>query len=185
MHLTRPLFRARTTASAITMATFPGDCLPPERYSESRQALFELINAWAKPRGYAFTTLSSTKEKNGTSTVIYACDRSGDPPRGGERQRRMTTRKTNCPFSVIAKETTDGGWAPQLLLEPRQRIEPFRTQSSLPRSSTKREPSQFEVVEAKVQAVQPRRAPSKCTKCHAVGHTRTSRACPLRYSDVL
>jgi len=73
--------------------------------------------------------------------------------------------------------------APVLLLEPRQRIEPIRAQNSLPRSSTKREPSQFEVVEA--QSVRPRRAPSQCRKCNAVGHTRTSRACPLRYSDAL
>ena len=73
--------------------------------------------------------------------------------------------------------------APQLLLEPRQRIEPIQAQSSLPRSSTQREPSQFEAVEA--QAARPRRAPSKCSNCHAIGHTRTSRACPLRYSDVL
>ena len=29
------------------------------------------------------------------------------------------------------------------------------------------------------------RAPSKCTKCHALGHTRTSKACPLRYTEVL
>ena len=71
----------------------------------------------------------------------------------------------------------------QLLLEPRQLIEPVRVQSSLPRSSTRREPSQFEAVEAQAQ---PRaRAPSQCTKCGAVGHIRTSRACPLRYSDVL
>jgi len=26
------------------------------------------------------------------------------------------------------------------------------------------------------------KAPSQCTKCHAIGHTRTSRACPLHYS---
>ena len=71
--------------------------------------------------------------------------------------------------------------APQLLLEPRQLIEPRG--GAVPKSSTKREPSQFEVVEA-AQA-EPRRAPSTCSKCHAVGHIRTSRACPLRYSDVL
>ena len=75
------------------------------------------------------------------------------------------------------------GGNPQFLLEPRQRIEPVQVQSSLPRSSTRREPSQFEAVEAQAQ---PRaRAPSQCTKCDAVGHIRTSRACPLRYSDVL
>ncbi|SRR6266566_6218711 len=68
-----------------------------------------------------------------------------------------------------------------LLLEPRQRIEPIRAQSSLPRSSTRRKPSQFEVVEAQAR----HRAPSQCTRCGTVGHTRTSRACPLRYSDIL
>ena len=72
---------------------------------------------------------------------------------------------------------------PQFFLKPRQLIEPVRVQSSLPRSSTRREPSQFEAVEAQAQ---PRaRAPSQCTKCGAVGHIRTSRACPLRYSDVI
>ena len=73
----------------------------------------------------------------------------------------------------------------QLLLEPRQLIEPVRARSSLPRSSTKREPSQFEVVEAQARAQPQARAPSKCTKCHRVGHTRTSKACLLCYSDVL
>ena len=71
--------------------------------------------------------------------------------------------------------------APLHLLEPRQRIEPIRARSALPTSSTQREPSQFEAVEAQPRA----RAPTTCSKCHAVGHIRTSRACPLRYSDVL
>jgi hypothetical protein len=82
--------------------------------------------------------------------------------------------------------------APRLLLEPRQRIEPVRARSSLPRSSTKREPSYFEVVEAQTsrtgpagQVGQARRAPSQCTNCGAVGHIRTSKACPLRYSEIL
>ena len=73
--------------------------------------------------------------------------------------------------------------APQMLLEPRQRIEPKEAQSSVPKSSIKQEPSQFEVVEA--QVARPRRAPSKCTNCGTIGHTRTSKACPQRYSDVL
>jgi hypothetical protein len=73
--------------------------------------------------------------------------------------------------------------APQLLLEPSQRIEPATAQSSLPKSSTKRAPSHFEVVEGQVGGV--RRAPPTCSKCHVVGHVMTSKACPLRYSDVL
>ncbi len=70
-----------------------------------------------------------------------------------------------------------------LLFEPRQRIEPIQARSSFPRSNTKRKPSQFEVVEAQIAWL--RRAPSQYTKCNAVGYTRTSRVCPLRYSDIL
>lgn len=65
--------------------------------------------------------------------------------------------------------------SPVHLLEP-QRIEP-RVQHrvhTLPESSTRREPSQFEVVEAV------RQAPT-CSKCHATGHRRNSRVCPLRH----
>ena len=104
---------ATTTATAIVMATFADDCLPPEGHFESRKALFESINAWAKPRGYAFTTQRSTKEKNGSSTVIYACDRSRNPPSSSaERQKKTATRKTNCLFSVLAKESlSDNTWA--------------------------------------------------------------------------
>jgi hypothetical protein len=72
--------------------------------------------------------------------------------------------------------------APLHLLEPR-RIEPKATQSSLPASSTKREPSAFEVVEA-TQATRAKR-PSQCTACGKIGHIRTSRVCPKRYSDIV
>jgi len=54
---------------------FPTDCLPPayskkkaknylppEGYFESREALFVSINAWAKSRGYEFTTQRSIRE---------------------------------------------------------------------------------------------------------------------------
>ena len=57
---------------------------------------------------------------------------------------------------------------PQLLLEPRQCIEP-RTQSSVPKSSTKREPSQFEKVEAQAQA-RARRLPSTYVFYHLMQH---------------
>ena len=72
--------------------------------------------------------------------------------------------------------------APLHLLEP-HRIEAKATISSLPASSTKREPSAFEVVEA-TQAIRAKR-PSQCTACGEIGHTRTSRACPKRYSDII
>jgi hypothetical protein len=110
MHLTQ---RCPTPKSPPKMATFPDDCLPPEGFFESRQALFESINAYAKPRGYAFTTAKSTTEKTGRTTVTYACDRSRRQPddkRVRQGKRKTTTRMTECPFSVFAKETPEG-WA--------------------------------------------------------------------------
>lgn len=91
-------------------AAFSNDCLPPEGEYNSRDALFEAINAWAAPRGYAFTTGKSTKEKTGKRTVTYSCDRSCRPPSSfKQRQRKTTSRGTSCPFSVLAKESLDKG----------------------------------------------------------------------------
>ena len=90
------------------LGAFREGCLPPECDYESRDALFKAINAWAAPRGYAFTTGKSTKEKTGRRTVTYSCDRSCRPPNSSkERQRKTTTRGTGCPFSVLAKESRD------------------------------------------------------------------------------
>ena len=99
-----------TTVNNIAMATFPDDSLPPEAIYDSRDALFKSINAWAAPRGYAFSTGKSTKEKSGRMTVTYACDRLFQPSTTGERQRKTTTRGTGCPFSVLAKESPDNTW---------------------------------------------------------------------------
>ena len=71
--------------------------------------------------------------------------------------------------------------APQLLLEPRQRIEQILQSSRIPKQSTTREPSAFKAVE---RAAAPR-AVSRCSKCGAFGHIRTSKVCPQRYSELL
>ena len=90
------------------LPTFGDDCLPPEDEYESRSSLFKSINAWAEPRGYAFTTAKSTKERSGKQTITYACDRYSRPPSDAlDRQRKTTTRGTGCPFSVLAKESLD------------------------------------------------------------------------------
>jgi hypothetical protein len=92
----------------MSIQAFPDDCLPPERDYESRDALFAAINAWAAPRGYAFTTGKSSKTPSGRWKVTYACDRSCKPPNPSrERQRKTTTRGTGCQFSVLATETLD------------------------------------------------------------------------------
>ena len=95
------------------LTIFPDDCLPPEGFFESREALFESINAYARPRGYAFTTGRSTTEKTARTTVTYVCDRgrqlpSSDRNSTREGKRKTTTRMTNCPFSVLAKESSEG-----------------------------------------------------------------------------
>ncbi|PWI63991.1 hypothetical protein PCL_01195 [Purpureocillium lilacinum] len=94
----------------------PADCLPPEGKFESRDALYAAINAWAAPRGYAFTTGRSTRKKaNGRPTVTYTCDRAGRPGahRGkGDKpmdpKRQTSTRITGCQFSINAKQDPDG-----------------------------------------------------------------------------
>lgn len=70
--------------------------------------------------------------------------------------------------------------SPQPLLEPRRRIDPVIASSSLPLSSVRRELSGFEVIEN----VRATRTPPLCSKCHILGHTRTSKDCPLRYSEL-
>lgn len=69
----------------------------------------------------------------------------------------------------------------QLLLEPRSRPDRTATSSTRPHSSTRRDPSAFEAVEA---ATKPK-APSKCSRCHAFGYIMTSKACPLRHEELM
>jgi len=91
-----------------SLTPFPDDYLPPESEYESREAIFEAINAWAATRGYAFITGRSTKEKTGRRTIPYMCDRRRNHRIvSRERQRKTTTRTTGCEFSVLAKENKD------------------------------------------------------------------------------
>ncbi len=92
------------------MESFPDDILPPEGTYESRAALLTAIQAWAKPRGYAFVTGTSRKQ-SGRLKVVFACDRYGRIPQSTtERTRHTASRKTGCKFSVLAKESRDGTW---------------------------------------------------------------------------
>jgi hypothetical protein len=49
--------------------------LPPLATYPSKEALFEAIQSWSKPRGYAFTIGRSTRRKDGRQKVNYMCDR--------------------------------------------------------------------------------------------------------------
>ena len=70
---------------------------------------------------------------------------------------------------------------PTLLLEPLSKVEARVARSSQPISSTRRLPSSFEAIEA----IGRQKAPPKCSRCHKVGHTMTSHACPLRHQELL
>src|ERR1700722_12479398 len=86
--------------------TDPSDALslPPLATYPSKEALFEAIQSWSKPRGYAFTTTRSIRMRNGRQKVFYACDRHPIPkpePRP-ERIRDTQSRGTGCLFQVVA-----------------------------------------------------------------------------------
>ncbi|KAL9563956.1 hypothetical protein ACKAV7_011991 [Fusarium commune] len=88
---------------------FPDDAMPPEGQYSSREELVTAINAWAAPRGYAFSVKSSVVTPSGRTRVIYSCDRgAGKAPKvkpAKERKRKTTTRRTGCQFSIAAKES--------------------------------------------------------------------------------
>ena len=88
---------------------FADDCLPPETEYVSREELVTTINTWAAARGYASITRKSTTKSSGRKVITYACDRSWKPRSSAEKEpkRKTTTRGTNCPFSVLAKESLD------------------------------------------------------------------------------
>lgn len=70
---------------------------------------------------------------------------------------------------------------PQPMLEPRKVPSQLNQRSNQRATSTRREPSAFEKIEA---ATRPKALP-KCSMCHTIGHAMTSKACPLRYTELL
>ena len=109
-----PLFAAPTlppqppTDASISDALAP----PPLATYPSKEALFEAIQSWSKPRGYAFTTSRSIRMSNRRQKVFYTCDR--HPPLRTEprieRVRNTQSRGTGCLFQVVAIETPSLGW---------------------------------------------------------------------------
>jgi hypothetical protein len=89
--------------------------LPPVGHYPTNDALFEAIQLHAKRSGYCFIKLRSTK-KGTRTTVTYGCDRYGKPPapKDGEvrqRQRKHSSRRTDCQFSILGVQLKDGaGW---------------------------------------------------------------------------
>ena len=149
-------------------------------------ALYGVVQGWVsyealrkveKQRRLLASILPPARPCSGTFSRVYGLPclhRLKDIQDKGEA---LTLDHFHTHWRLIRK-----GGPPQPLLEPRQVIEPTRlhTITASTTSSTKREPSQFEVIEARTA-----RAPDTCSQCHTVGHRRGSKACPQRYSDVL
>jgi hypothetical protein len=112
--------------------------LPPLATYPSKKALFEAIQSWSKPRGYAFIVQRSKRLGNGRQKVQYACDRcSYLPLLDSQRIRNTRTRGTGCLFSVIAVELLDGlGWEVRYRLEAQ-----FNTHNHPPSQSPAAHPS--------------------------------------------
>ena len=68
---------------------------------------------------------------------------------------------------------------PQPILEPRRVPKQGTQTTSQPRTSTRREPCGFETVQSG------KKDPRTCSRCHEIGHIRSSRACPLRFQELL
>src|SRR6478735_10516566 len=88
---------------------FPDDFLPPEGEYESREALFEAINAWAATRGYAFITGRSTKEKTGRRTITYMCDR--------RRNHPIVSRNANVRRQLEQQAASSLYWRRKIMIE--------------------------------------------------------------------
>jgi hypothetical protein len=111
--------------------------LPPLAVYQSKQALFEAIQAWAKPRGYAFTTSKSKRIGEGRQKVYFACDRYKPVRIEAPRIRKTQSRTTGCPFSILAVELGEQqGW--ELKHRPEYK---FSTHNHAPSPSPSAHPS--------------------------------------------
>ncbi len=81
------------------MQAFPADVVPPEGVYPTRQAAIEAANAWAKPRGYALTTMRPKSSPIGLVTVVLACDRYGRPAGPSATCRRETATVHGAPIA--------------------------------------------------------------------------------------
>ncbi len=115
------LLEAELPAAAATTTQLPSSVvdkdmsLPPPGIYLSKLALFEAIQKWALPRGYAFTIRQSKRVPGSfREKVHYGCDCRQQKPvyNSTESYRRKTnSRGTGCQFSVIAVESIDKvGW---------------------------------------------------------------------------
>ena len=80
--------------------------LPPLATYPSKEALFEAIQSWSKPRGYAFTVSRSKRIHDKRQKVYYTYDRSYlYANTQTECVYKTQTRGLGYPFQVVILET--------------------------------------------------------------------------------
>lgn len=134
-----PSFSPPPPPSPSPPATDASDALslPPLATYHSKEALFEAIQTWSKPRGYAFTTIRSKRMRDQRQKVYYACDRSYLATNTQTEHIRDTqSRGTGCLFQVIAAETLSSDWEVRYRPEAR-----FNTHNHPPSQSPAAHPS--------------------------------------------
>lgn len=83
--------------------------LPPLAIYPSKEDLYDAIQNWSKPRGYAFAISRSKRLHSGNQRVYYACDRSFQSSLLAQARSRATQlRGTGCPFAILAIELPSG-----------------------------------------------------------------------------
>jgi hypothetical protein len=83
--------------------------LPLEATYLSKEALFEAIQTWAKPQGYAFIILRRNRVGTSRQKVYLACNRRYAPSLLNiDRIHNSRSCGTGCLFSILAVETSLG-----------------------------------------------------------------------------
>jgi hypothetical protein len=92
-----------------------GDLLPDAIYATANDVL-DAYRKHAYDKGYGVVLDYYDKNKKGRKTV-YMCDRGGKPRdrknldmHASKKRPNAASRKTNCPFRIIAQEQEDGRW---------------------------------------------------------------------------
>jgi hypothetical protein len=77
--------------------------LPPRAIYPTRETMFEAIQGWARPRGYAFSIAKSKETNSGRLKVHYVYDRRArtQPNKLANRVRNTKSRGSGCQFSIL------------------------------------------------------------------------------------
>lgn len=120
-----------------------GEPLPDAVYASST-ALLAAYQAYAYNKGYGVVLNAKNKNKEG-ARVIYMCDKGGKPRdrknndlHPSKKRPNTGSRKTDCPYRIIAQEQGEGGTWRGYILEEHHNHEPSDDPIAHPSNRTKK-----------------------------------------------